>query len=158
MSPCNQFFCPNNTMGSCKKEDGICGIGQSGMQNGIKDYQSTADYSGAEQSDIAKAINGMFHDAPKDKYDQHMDICRSMNDIYRRKNHDYGDSFHNGFSEYGMLMPVIRLEDKFRRFKMLATGGDKKVENESIRDTLIDLANYAIMTIIEMDGEKNDGK
>ena len=60
MSPCNQFFCPNNAMGSCKKEDGICGIGQAGMQNGIKDYQSTADYSGVEQSDIAKAINGLF--------------------------------------------------------------------------------------------------
>lgn len=158
MSPCNQTICRYNTMGSCKKEDGICVLTQVGMAKPINGYQSSADYICAVQADIEKAINGLFHDAPKDKYDQHMDICRSMNDIYRRKNHDYGDSFHNGFSEYGMLMPVIRLEDKFRRFKMLATGGDKKVENESIRDTLIDLANYAIMTIIEMDGEKNDGK
>lgn len=56
-------------------------------------------------------------------------------------------------------MTRIRLGDKFSRFKTLsrldcADAGRQQVTDESIRDTLMDLANYAIMTILEMDGEK----
>ena len=45
----------------------------------------------------------------------------------------------------------IRLGDKFSRFKTLSRSGEQKVNDESIRDTLIDLANYAIMTVLEME-------
>lgn len=86
------------------------------------------------------------------KYERHAEICKKMNDVYRAKNHDYGDSFGRGFAEYGIIMPMIRLEDKFNRFKQLARNGDAKVTNESIKDTLLDLANYAIMTLVEMEG------
>lgn len=48
-------------------------------------------------------------------------------------------------------MARIRLGDKFSRFKTLSRGGEQKVNDESIRDTLIDLANYAIMTVLEME-------
>ena len=48
-------------------------------------------------------------------------------------------------------MARIRLGDKFSRFKTLSRGGEQKVNDESIRDTLIDLANYAIMTVVEME-------
>ena len=56
-------------------------------------------------------------------------------------------------------MTRIRLGDKFSRFKTLSRlsandAGQQQVADESIRDTLMDLANYAIMTILEMDGEK----
>lgn len=50
-------------------------------------------------------------------------------------------------------MARIRLGDKFSRFKTLTRSEDRAVKNESIRDTLIDLANYAIMTVMEMDRE-----
>lgn len=50
-----------------------------------------------------------------------------------------------------MAMPRIRLSDKLNRFKMLSKGKDALVNDESIRDTLIDLANYAIMTIMELE-------
>ena len=50
-------------------------------------------------------------------------------------------------------MPRIRLSDKLNRFKMLSKGRDALVNDESIRDTLVDLANYAIMTIMEIEGE-----
>ena len=53
-----------------------------------------------------------------------------------------------------MAMVRIRLGDKFNRLKALTRGGEQKVTDESIRDTLIDLANYAIMTVLEMEGEK----
>lgn len=85
------------------------------------------------------------------KVQRHKIICEEINDLYARKNHDYGDSFHQTFVEEGMAMARIRLGDKFNRFKTLSRGEDQKVNDESIRDTLIDLANYAIMTVVEME-------
>ena len=51
-------------------------------------------------------------------------------------------------------MPRIRLGDKLARFKSLTKSGGQEVKDESIRDTLIDLANYAIMTVLELDDQK----
>lgn len=86
------------------------------------------------------------------KSDRHKKLCNLLNDIYVKKNNDYGDSFHKTFVEEGMAMPRIRLGDKFERFKNLSRSSDRQmVGDESIRDTLLDLANYAIMTILEMD-------
>ncbi len=86
------------------------------------------------------------------KVERHMDICKGLNKIYEQKNHDYGDSFHDTFVEEGMAMARIRLSDKLNRFKKLSReGSEQKVNDESIRDTLLDLANYAIMTVMEMD-------
>ena len=92
------------------------------------------------------------------KVQRHKIICEEINDLYDRKNHDYGDSFHQTFVEEGMAMARIRLGDKFNRFKTLSRGGDQKVNDESIRDTLIDLANYAIMTVLEMEVAKHDAE
>lgn len=85
------------------------------------------------------------------KIEKHKKICEELNSLYARKNHDYGDSFHISFVEEGMAMSRIRLGDKFNRFKTLSRKGEQEVNDESIRDTLIDLANYAIMTILEME-------
>lgn len=88
------------------------------------------------------------------KVANHRMICDEINELYAKKNHDYGDSFAQSFREEGMAMVRIRLGDKFNRLKALTRGGEQKVSDESIRDTLIDLANYAIMTVLEMEGEK----
>lgn len=90
------------------------------------------------------------------KVSRHAAICEEINKLYEQKNHDYGDSFHQTFIEEGMAMARIRLGDKFNRFKTLSRGGEQKVNDESIRDTLIDLANYAIMTVLEMEVAAND--
>lgn len=92
------------------------------------------------------------------KVQMHLNICNEINRLYARKNHDYGDSFHLTFVEEGMAMARIRLGDKFNRFKTLSRGGDQKVNDESIRDTLIDLANYAIMTVLEMEVSEHDAE
>lgn len=83
------------------------------------------------------------------KTELHSRICTELTSLYERKNHDYGDSFGKSFAEYGMAMPCIRLEDKLNRLKALTRNGDQQVSDESIDDTLMDLANYAIMTIVE---------
>lgn len=86
----------------------------------------------------------------KSKVERHSQICNQLNDLYRRKNNDYNDSFGTSFQEYGMLMPCIRLEDKLNRLKSLLKK-ESLVTDEKIEDTLMDLANYAIMTLIELD-------
>lgn len=80
----------------------------------------------------------------------HKALCEELNRIYEKKNHDYGDSFHQTFLEEGMAMPRIRLSDKLSRFKALTKTGGQEVNDESIRDTLLDLANYALMTAMEL--------
>lgn len=91
-----------------------------------------------------------------DKAEIHQRICNSLNDLYRRKNADYGDSFGKQFEEYGIVSSAIRLEDKFNRFKNL-TKNQAQVKDETIEDTLLDLANYAIMTVVELklEGKEN---
>ena len=87
------------------------------------------------------------------KYEKHKQICNKLNEIYKAKNHDYGDSFGETFKKLGIISAVTRITDKVNRLQSLCTK-EQKVEDESIRDTLMDLANYAIMTIIEIEGEE----
>lgn len=90
---------------------------------------------------------------------QHKLTCEELTALYERKNHDYGGSFHKSYLEYGLVMALIRLEDKLNRLKSLVKNGEAKVTEESVRDTLMDLANYSIMTIMELDqtGENEGG-
>lgn len=80
---------------------------------------------------------------------QHKTICDELNKLYAKKNHDYGDSFHLTYAKWGLPMAAIRLSDKLSRFETLILA-ESQVD-ESIRDTLIDLANYSIMTVMELD-------
>lgn len=77
------------------------------------------------------------------------EITEEMLLLYERKNADYGDSFSKSFKEFGMIAPIIRMNDKLERLKQLVVH-ENHVKDESIRDTLIDLANYAVMTIEEI--------
>ena len=88
-----------------------------------------------------------------DNVQYHERLCKELNDLYAKKNRDYGNSFHDTYLEEGLAMSRIRLSDKLARFKKLSHLCDYEgaVEDESIRDTLIDLANYALMTVMELD-------
>lgn len=90
------------------------------------------------------------------KVERHKQICMALNALYAKKNHDYDDSFHETFLEEGMAMSRIRLTDKLKRFKKLSKNPDlRQVGDESLKDTLLDLANYAIMTVLEMEETGN---
>ncbi len=89
-----------------------------------------------------------------DKLRIHLELCEELNEMYQRKNADYGDSFSKSFQEYGMVMPLIRIEDKFNRLKSLFKN--KSANYESVEDTLKDLANYCLLTLIELEVEKQN--
>ena len=68
-------------------------------------------------------------------------------ELFKRKNADYGDSFAN----YGPVGVIVRMGDKIQRLSSVSKNGVVLVNNESLRDTLIDLHNYAAMAIMLMD-------
>ena len=77
------------------------------------------------------------------------DILNKMYEIYERKNADYGNSFAKSYEEFGLVSPVIRLSDKVERLKTLCNK-EAQVQDESIIDTLIDIAVYAVLTVLEI--------
>jgi hypothetical protein len=81
------------------------------------------------------------------------DILKEMQELYDRKNHDYGNSFSETIQEFGFTPAVARINDKLKRVKQMIKG-EQMLVNESMRDNLIDIANYCVLTIIELDKNK----
>lgn len=90
------------------------------------------------------------------KVEQHYAICQKLNQVYKAKNHDYGDSFGDTYKKLGIISAVTRLSDKMNRLMSLAVKHDAQVKDEKIEDTLLDMANYAIMTLIELGYEVDE--
>ena len=84
-----------------------------------------------------------------DKQQEFKNITTEMSELYSKKNNDYGDAFGQTFAELGIISAITRISDKTNRLKSLATK-DQRVDDERIEDTLMDLANYAVMTLIEL--------
>ena len=72
---------------------------------------------------------------------------QEMLDTYSRKNVEYDDAFTKSLEEDGLLVAKIRLGDKYKRFSALIKQ-ENLVKDESIEDTLLDMASYAIMTVM----------
>ena len=70
------------------------------------------------------------------------------------KNADYGNSFEKSYEKHGLVSAVIRLEDKLNRLESLLKN--EAQVNESIDDTLLDIAGYAILTLIARGGNHDD--
>jgi hypothetical protein len=71
--------------------------------------------------------------------------------LFERKNADYGDAF----AKYGTVGVLMRMEDKLQRFLNISKTDVRLVENEGVRDTLLDLHNYAAMALMLLD-EKDE--
>lgn len=83
-----------------------------------------------------------------DNVKQFNELAQTMCELYEKKNADYGDSFNISLDKYGIIAALTRISDKFNRIENLILNQNKKVEDEKVEDTLIDLANYAMMTVL----------
>ena len=84
-------------------------------------------------------------------------ILRRMAAIHKAKNADYGNSYELSARLLGR--PVVegllhRISDKLARCCRLAQGHEAQVQDEALQDTLIDLANYAVLAILALEGEQ----
>ncbi len=94
----------------------------------------------------------------EEKKKKHQEILNNLHETYLKKQADYGDSFGKSYEKYGIVSAMVRMEDKWNRLdNLISSKNEIMVKDESISDTLLDLANYAIMTYMEMtkEDEKN---
>ena len=89
-----------------------------------------------------------------DKTKRHEEICNEMHELYEQKNAAYGDSFGDTYRKLGIISAITRITDKYNRLVTLATNPNVDHGDESINDTLIDMANYCILTMLEIEDEK----
>lgn len=83
----------------------------------------------------------------------HKEICDYLKNLYATKNADYGDSMHPLFEEYGLTAFLVMFEIKLNRIKSLQFKG--KGHYESLEDSLLDLANYAMIAVTELRNAQN---
>lgn len=74
------------------------------------------------------------------------DICNEMIELQERKDHDYGGAYYSNLDDEKLAAARLAIGNKWKRFKHLSIEGNNQVK-ESLEDTLIDMACYAIMTI-----------
>jgi hypothetical protein len=82
-----------------------------------------------------------------DRIDQMKKIQREALELFTKKNKDYGDAF----AKYGIIGVLIRIGDKIQRSLTISKNGVNLVEDENIKDTLLDLHNYAAMALMLLD-------
>ena len=90
-----------------------------------------------------------------DKVETFSKIVTEMTELYAKKNHDYGNSFDEGCDKIGTGYPLGRLLDKMNRLIACMGKEDEMQVNESIEDTLTDLACYSVMTLSYLKRNKN---
>lgn len=85
---------------------------------------------------------------------KHKQLCDDLNALYVTKNKEYGDSFTDTYEKLGIISAVTQILHKTNRIVKMSK--EQEVVHESLEDNLIDLANYCLMTLMEL--EKTDAK
>ena len=89
-----------------------------------------------------------------DRLNQMMRVQREAFELFKKKNEDYGDAF----ATFGPVGVIVRMGDKINRLTSVTNNGVNLVDNESLRDTLIDLHNYSAMAIMLLDEDNKSEK
>lgn len=89
-----------------------------------------------------------------DKIQIHKALCEDMHTLYRAKNADYGDSFAQMRRRYPNVIAMKLWEKVNRLCTIMDDPANQKVKTESVEDTLMDIANYAIMELSERYAER----
>ena len=82
--------------------------------------------------------------------DEFLKVQKDNFELFKKKNKDYGDSFN----DFGVIGILIRNFDKLNRLINVSKNCVNYVKDESLRDTLIDISNYAVMGVMLIDREK----
>jgi hypothetical protein len=91
-------------------------------------------------------------DQTKKRVNQMIKVHTDTLEVFERKNKDYGDAF----AKHGIVGLMIRMEDKMQRFISVSNNGINLVKDETLRDTLMDLHNYAAMAVMLLDEQHEE--
>ena len=97
-----------------------------------------------------ESLESCFPHGAREKFnrvEQMKQIQESALELFTRKNADYGDAF----AKYGVIGLLMRIEDKIQRSLSITKNGVNLVNDEGLRDTLLDLHNYAAMALMLLD-------
>ena len=81
------------------------------------------------------------------RIEQYKTVQEEAIQLFTQKNTDYGDAF----ADYGPIGVLVRMGDKIARLQSISKNSVTLVDDEKLRDTLIDLHNYAAMAIMCLD-------
>lgn len=131
------------------------------LQNVVNDYwQKSKDFQKISKDSESK--NGLTMESteitsndnqmknPFKKYTDH------LAETLQEKNKAYGDSFTKSVEDYGLKVIGIRLSDKYNRIKHLVNNNELKENDESLEDTLLDMAGYSILALKYLKEHEND--
>ena len=93
---------------------------------------------------------------PMNRIEEFRRLVNDMADLYEKKNQNYGNSFGKLYQDLGPVAGLVPLHNKLDRLTYLITHSDDDNHYESIEDTLIDLANYAVMNLVERHMQKSE--
>ena len=80
-------------------------------------------------------------------------IISNLEDTYKKKNSDYGNSVGDTYEKFGDISFLTRITDKYNRMVNLVCNSNnvRKVKDEALEDTILDLANYCLLWLVERD-------
>lgn len=85
------------------------------------------------------------------------EILDELRKTYEAKNADYGDSVGDTYKKFGDVSFLTRITDKYNRILSLSDRGEcGQVKDESLNDTILDMANYCILWLVEREANKNN--
>ncbi len=79
-------------------------------------------------------------------------IQQNALELFSKKNVDYGDAF----AKFGIIGILTRIEDKIQRTLSITKNGITLVNDEGLKDTLLDLHNYAAMGLMLLNENNNN--
>ncbi len=91
------------------------------------------------------------------KSEMYNEILEELRKTYEAKNADYGDSVGYTYQKFGDVSFLTRITDKYNRILSLSDRGEcGQVKDESLNDTILDMANYCILWVIEREAKKDN--
>ena len=105
--------------------------------------------------EVCTEISDVHEKVEYDNVGRMKELAAQIAETYRRKNADYGDSFGISVRKYGIIAALTRMSDKWNRLENLiltrGTNANGYVADESVLDTLCDMATYCLMTVMEIE-------
>lgn len=98
---------------------------------------------------------------------RYLELLDAMRDLHVRKNAGYAGGAEDAWANFRMAQAfgvsafkgcLIRLSDKYIRTSNLVKNPANERVGENIKDTLMDLAAYALIAICLLEEEENDKK